>query len=162
MKEQVLIGLAIAIALVNSGFAGESRQAALISVSQRSLSAKVGWKNTTRKEITVDQHRGGVVLLDLWATWCGGCKEELPWFVEFEASFKPMGFSTIAVPMDDGGWSTVHPFVSTPRMPGTVVVDGSTSAKVFNIQVMPVALLIDRKGRVAAKYVGLVDRRNVQ
>jgi len=64
--------------------------------------------------------------------------------------------------MDEGGWPVVNPFVDSLKLPFKVLLDDSQSAKRFEIENMPVALLIDRNGRVAAKYVGVVDRDDVE
>ncbi|MBC8166150.1 MAG: TlpA family protein disulfide reductase [Bryobacteraceae bacterium] len=105
---------------------------------------------------------GRVVLLDFWATWCGGCKQELPWFARFETKYKAQEFSVVAVSMDEGGWPIIKPFVESLNLPFTVLLDDGQSARRFAIKNMPMALLIDRNGRIAAKYVGLVDREDVE
>lgn len=163
-KKQMLIGLAttIMITSANIGLAAEPAKATLIEISQRSADARVSLPDASGKKATIDQYRGKVVLLDFWATWCGGCKEELPWFADFETSFGPRGFSVIAVSTDEDGWPAVNPFIRTHRIPHTVLLDDGTSVGRFHIESMPVALLIDRHGRVAARYVGLVDRQDVE
>ena len=55
---------------------------------------------------------GKVVLLNLWATWCGPCRSEMPWFVEFQDRYRDRGFTVAAVSMDDDGWEAVRPFVA--------------------------------------------------
>ncbi len=161
-NNQASSAFVLTMVCVSIGLAAAPSKAVLIDISQRSRVPALRLPESSGQRVSVDQYRGKVVLLDFWATWCGGCKQELPWFAGFEASFKPEGFSVIAVSMDDGGWSTVTPFVSTHRMPGKVLLDDGSSAVLFDIQAMPVALLIDRHGKIAAKYVGLVERRNIQ
>lgn len=55
------------------------------------------------------QFKGKVVLLDFWATWCHGCKTKIPWYVEFQNTYKQDGLSVVGVFMDDG-WKPVRPF----------------------------------------------------
>jgi thiol-disulfide isomerase/thioredoxin len=47
--------------------------------------------------------RGRVVLLDFWATWCRGCKEEIPWYMEFQEKYKERGLSVVGVALDEEG-----------------------------------------------------------
>jgi thiol-disulfide isomerase/thioredoxin len=61
--------------------------------------------------------RGKVVLLDFWATWCTGCKEEIPSFSEFETTRGPKGFTMIGVSMDEGGWKVLNPFLAETKVP---------------------------------------------
>jgi thiol-disulfide isomerase/thioredoxin len=161
-NKQWLIGFAIAILFVNIGFAAEPVRAVLTDISQRPPHTTVSLPDASGNKINLDQYRGKVVLLDFWATWCGGCKQELPWFADFETSFGPRGFSVVAISTDEDGWPAVNAFVRTHQTPRTILLDDGTSTERFHIESMPLALLIDRHGKLAAKYVGLVDRRDIQ
>ncbi len=65
--------------------------------------------------INLSTYKGNVVLLDFWATWCGGCKTEIPWYMEFDAKYKDRGLAVIGVSMDEDGWKTVKPFLAWRR-----------------------------------------------
>src|SRR5437868_14959863 len=58
-------------------------------------------RNVTR---TLAAHKGKVVLLDFWATWCAGCKVEIPCYVEFAKKYQAKGLTALGVAMDDEGW----------------------------------------------------------
>jgi thiol-disulfide isomerase/thioredoxin len=161
-KSTLFRTIAFSIGLGSLAFAAELTKAQLTEVPLRSALPTVKLPDASGQTVDVAQYKGKVILLDFWATWCGGCKEELPWFADFETTFKNKGLSVIAVSADDEGWPTVTPFVKAHRMPTKVLLDDGSSKKHFAIEVMPVALLIDRHGRVAAKYVGQVDRNNME
>jgi cytochrome c biogenesis protein CcmG/thiol:disulfide interchange protein DsbE len=120
-------------------------------------------KDVDGKTVRLSDYRGKVVLLDFWATWCGPCKMEIPWFMEFERKYKDRGFAVLGVSMDDDGWQAVKPFVQELSMNYRVVLgDDRTGDQYGGIEALPTAFLIDRKGRVAIQHVGLSSRRDFE
>ena len=114
------------------------------------------------KTASLKTYRGKVVLLDFWATWCHGCKEEIPWFAEFERKYAKQGLAVVGVSLDEDGWKAVDPFLKTADVPYRIVLGNDFAAKKYNVGNMPDAFLIDRRGRIAATYVGLVDRDDIE
>jgi thiol-disulfide isomerase/thioredoxin len=97
-------------------------------------------------------------VLDFWATWCGGCKVEIPWFMEFQKKYKHSGLAVIGVSMDDDGWKVVKPFLKAKKLNYTVVLGNDSVAKSYRLDSMPMTLLIDREGKIAATHVGMVEK----
>jgi thiol-disulfide isomerase/thioredoxin len=85
-----------------------------------------GWFRLCRFCIGISDYRGKVVLLDLWATWCGGCKLETPWYMEFDEKYREQGLAVIRVSMDENGWKAVKPFLTRKTDPET---GGNTAMK---------------------------------
>lgn len=116
-------------------------------------------KDATGAEVRLSAFKGKVVLLDFWATWCGGCKVEIPWFIEFENQYQDRGLRVIGVSMDDDGWKLVKPFVEAKKMNYPVVIGNEELAQRYGgVDSLPETLLIGRDGKVAAVHVGLTDR----
>ena len=131
--------------------------------SERKAAPQFALKDSTGKTINLTDYRGKVLLLDFWATWCTGCKLEIPWFSEFEKAYGARGFAVVGVSMDENGWSVVKPFLAENHLPYPILLGDGPTAQRFGIQALPDTFLIDRQGRVAAVYKrGLVDKKDVE
>ncbi len=157
-------GLVLLLALVGILTAADQPRvrAILQPAKLRRPAPEFALKDSSDNTVSLKDYRGKVILLDFWATWCHGCKEEIPWFSEFERQYTAKGFTVVGVSMDDDGWKVVTPFIQKAEVPYRIVLGDDATAKKYKIQNMPDAFLIDREGRVAATYVGLVDRDNVE
>ena len=115
-------------------------------------------------KVQLSKYKGRVVLLDFWATWCTGCKTEIPWFVEFADKYRNDGLVALGVAMDEEGWSVVRPFLAEKmKLNYPVVVGDEILALQFGgINSLPVTMLIDRQGRVAYSHNGVVDREEFE
>lgn len=130
--------------------------------SQRKMAPDFTLTDANGKAITLSTYKGKVVLLDFWATWCGGCKVEIPWYVEFDKKYRDRGLAVIGVSMDDKGMKVVKPFLAQKNMEYPVVIGSETLAKRYNLESMPLTLLIDRQGRIAVSHAGVVDKGNFE
>jgi len=108
------------------------------------------------KPIALADYKGRVVLLDFWATWCTGCKVEIPWYMEFEKKYERRGLSSIGVAMDEEGWAKVRPYLQQKPINYPIVVGDPDFAKMYKVTSLPVTLLIDRHGRIADAHEGMV------
>ena len=120
-------------------------------------------KDASGKTVTLEKYRGKVVLLDFWATWCTGCKQEMPWFVEFQKKYGSKKFVAVGVAMDDDGWKTIGPFLKShrefryPMLAG----DKATADAYGWAEALPDTFLIDRHGNLVEAYHGVVKREAV-
>jgi peroxiredoxin len=128
----------------------------------RKVAPDLGLQDSEGKRATLEEYRGKVVLLDFWATWCHGCKEEIPWFAEFQRKYGNEGLSVVGVSLDEDGWKVVKPFIKATSVPYRIVLGNPSTAKAYAIAQMPDTFLIDRQGHIAATYVGMVDRNNLE
>jgi thiol-disulfide isomerase/thioredoxin len=110
----------------------------------------------------LSHYRGKVLLLNFWATYCGGCKQELPWFQAFDTALRKRGLAVLAMSVDEGGWAEVRPYVAKAKLKLKVGLAGKPMIDSYGLESLPTTVLIDRKGRIAARYVGLVDRDDVE
>jgi peroxiredoxin len=120
----------------------------------------------------ISDYRGKVVLLNFWATECGGCVLEIPSFIEIEKAYKDKGFTAIGVSMDilyeslkdaNEAWSRVRPFMATRGINYTIAMGDDAISKAYALNAFPATYLIDKSGRIAIAYVGVVvNKDNVE
>ena len=108
------------------------------------------------KTIRLSDFAGRAVLVDFWASWCGPCRQELPFLVEQYSLKKDSGFTVLAVNVDKE-LKNVNKFLSglavKPDFP--IVHDPrSTICPLYELEGMPTSVLIDRKGIVRFRHVG--------
>ena len=120
-------------------------------------------KDVNGKTVRLSDFRGKAVMVDFWATWCGPCQIEIPWFIDFERKYKDQGFVVIGVAMDDEGWPVVKPFIEQMKMNYRVVIGNDHTADLYGgIEALPTTVLIDRDGKVASTHVGLAGKQEFQ
>ena len=109
-------------------------------------------------------YTGRVLLLNFWATWCGPCKVEMPWFVDFEDRYGDEGFAVVGVSVDEPGWEIVRPFLDNQPLNYRIALADTPErlAPFGEMYVLPKSWLIDREGRIAAEHIGLVDRDSIE
>lgn len=138
-------------------------RAPLQAVTDRKPAPTFELQDAAGKTVRLEDYRGKVLLLDFWATWCTGCKKEIPWFSEFQKTYGAKGFAMVGISLDDDGWKVLRPFLTDAKIPYRILLGNDTTARQYGITGMPDTFLIDRQGRIAAAYrAALVDRDDVE
>ncbi|MEO8130942.1 MAG: redoxin domain-containing protein [Bryobacteraceae bacterium] len=120
-------------------------------------------KDAEGKTVSLEDYKGKVVLLNFWATWCGPCKIEIPWFVAFEQKYKDKGFSVIGVSMDEEGWTLVKPFLAEEKINYRVLLGNDSVGTLYGgVDSLPTTFVIDREGNIAATHIGLVSKSDYE
>jgi len=113
-------------------------------------------KDASGASVKLSDYKGKVVILDFWATWCGPCKIEIPWFMEFEQEYKDRGFAVVGVSMDEDGWAAVKPYIEARKINYRILLGNDHVGDLYGgVDSLPTTFLIDRTGRIAAVHVGL-------
>ena len=159
------IPFVLAVTLAASAAFAPTRSLSTVSpVTSRKPAPMLSLKDATGKSLRLSDYKGRVVLLDFWATWCTGCKLEIPWFMEFDKKYASKGLTSIGVAVDEEGWKTINPYLSGHPITYPVVLgDFDVMEKTFGLPAsLPVTLLIDRQGRIAQTHAGVVERQKFE
>jgi peroxiredoxin len=146
-------------------------KAALKSESARTQAPAFRLMNASGEAEQLANYRGKVILLNFWATDCGGCRLEIPWLVDLDRAFQKRSVAVVGISMDisyEGlnnateAWARVNPFVASHHISYPILMGDNEVTKRYEIEALPASYLIDTRGRVAAVYVGLIDEENVK
>ncbi len=106
----------------------------------------------------IEDLKGKVVLLNLWATWCGPCRKEMPELIAMETEFKDRDFKVIGLNSDDETPEQINPFVEQMKLNYEIAwADSklmSEFLKVSKFNGIPQSFLIDRGGHLRGVFVG--------
>jgi cytochrome c biogenesis protein CcmG/thiol:disulfide interchange protein DsbE len=158
-----LAAAALSIAVLTTACSTSSVKAANVKPDkERHEAPEFALKDADGKLVHLSDYKGKVVLLDFWATWCGPCKIEIPWFMELQRAKKDKGFEVLGVAMDDEGWETVKPFLADLGVNYRVVMGNDRTAQLYGgVDALPTTFLIDRAGKIAAVHVGLASKKDI-
>lgn len=115
-----------------------------------------GFKAANGSRLSLADFRGQVVLLNIWATWCGPCRSEMASLDRLQAMHAADGLEVVAVSVDRGGADKVRRFYQKGGLRNLKVYldsDRSTAAA-FRARAIPTTVLIDRDGNVVGSMVG--------
>jgi len=108
----------------------------------------------------LEEHRGQVVLINYWATWCGPCREEMPGLIRLARELGPKGLAVVGVSIDQGSREKVKEFVDRFGVNYPVAFPEEMSQMAMGMAGVPTTVLVDKQGRVAKTYVGAVTERD--
>lgn len=120
-------------------------------------------KNNQGKLVKLSDFAGKVVLLDFWATWCTPCKGAMPWLNELAGKYRADGFEVVGISMDEEGWDKVNPFLAKVPVTYPILMGNKRVGYLYgDVDSLPLAFFIDRKGRVAAIHLGNASRKEFE
>ncbi len=134
-----------------------SRAAERIAPDQRQAQADFSFKDLNGKTWTLSEHKGKVVFVNFFATWCPPCRAEMPGIVKLSDKYKDKGVEMVALSLDRDGEQKVKDFAAKYKIPFPVLMPPGNDPLLADITAIPVTLLIDKQGRVAQKIIGSVS-----
>ena len=116
------------------------------------------------KKVSLSDYKGRPVLVNFWATWCGPCKVEMPWFEEFQKQYAAQGYQILGLTDDvDAGKDTISKVahkigVSYPIL----LTDGKVQTSYGGLDVLPMSFYVNRNGVVVDETAGLGSKDEIE
>ncbi|NGP88935.1 TlpA family protein disulfide reductase [Aliifodinibius halophilus] len=111
----------------------------------------------------LSKHRGKVVMLNIWATWCPPCEEETPDFVDLYNKYKDDGLLVLGVSIDEQGESVVKPFMEKYDVNYPMVIDDGTIMDKYGPTMgVPTTYVIGPEGNLQYFAVGALTKKELE
>jgi len=115
------------------------------------------------KSMRLSDLRGKAVLLNFWATWCGPCKIEMPWFIELQKQYGAQGLQIVGVAMDDSSKEDIAKFASDMGVNYPVLLGKEAVGDAYGgVPALPETFFIGRDGKIVDKIIGLKGKAEIE
>jgi thiol-disulfide isomerase/thioredoxin len=116
------------------------------------------------KKVSLADYKGRPVLVNFWATWCGPCKVEMPWFEEFRKQYASQGFEILGLADDvDAGKDMIAKVANKTGVSYPILLtDGKVQTAYGGLDVLPMSFYVDRNGVIVEQTAGLGSKDQIE
>lgn len=114
--------------------------------------------STSGQQITQQNFKGRLLIIDFFATWCAPCRDSIPHLVKLNQKFGPQGLSILGLSMEDDDPKGVRQFMADKRINYTVASAGDELLSSFGVRSVPTLFLVDKEGVVVEKFTGFGEQ----
>jgi thiol-disulfide isomerase/thioredoxin len=162
----VLVVVAFVVALMlYFGYHQARRSGASLTtrLKQSSPAPDFSLESLDGKTTRLSDFRGKAVLLNFWATWCGPCKIEMPWFVDFQKQYGSQGLQIVGVAMDDASKEDIGKFAKDMGVNYPILIGKEAVGDQYGgVPALPETFLIARDGKIVDKIIGLRGKAEIE
>jgi peroxiredoxin len=132
-------------------------------LTESSLAPDFSLESLDGKTVRLSDLRGKAVLLNFWATWCGPCKIEMPWFVELQNQYASQGFQIIGVAMDEASKEDIGKFAKDMGVNYPILIGKEAVGDQYGgVPALPETFVIGRDGKIVDKIFGLRGKAEIE
>lgn len=111
-------------------------------------------KSAAGSNIRLSEHRGEVVMINFWASWCGPCRQEMPHLDALYQRYSPLGFTVLGVNVEQDRAMADKILRDIPVTFPILFDDQNQVSELYNVDAMPVTVLVDRSGNIRSVHRG--------
>jgi len=132
-------------------------------LTQSTLAPDFALESLDGKTMRLSDLRGKAVLLNFWATWCGPCKIEMPWFVDLQKQYGAQGLQIVGVAMDDASKEDIGKFAKDMGVNYPILIGKESVGDQYGgVPALPESFLISRDGKIVDKIIGLRGKAEIE
>jgi thiol-disulfide isomerase/thioredoxin len=116
------------------------------------------------KKVSLSDYKGRPVIVNFWATWCGPCKVEMPWFEEFRKQYASQGLEILGLADDvDAGKDAIAKVATKAGVTYPILLtDGKVQTAYGGLDVLPMSFYVDKSGTIVAQTAGLGSKDDIE
>lgn len=116
------------------------------------------------KKVSLSDYKGRPVLVNFWATWCGPCKIEMPWFEEFHKQYAAQGFEILGLADDvDAGKDAIAKVAQKTGVTYPILLtDGKVQTAYGGLDYLPMSFYVDKNGVIVEETAGLGSKDEIE
>ena len=132
-------------------------------LTQSTVAPDFSLESLDGKNMRLSDLRGKAVLLNFWATWCGPCKIEMPWFVDLQKQYGSQGLQIVGVAMDDASKEDIGKFAKDMGVNYPILIGKESVGDQYGgVPALPETFLISRDGKIVDKIIGLKGKAEIE
>ncbi len=137
----------------------DNRQSVFTFFKTPEVMPELRFLNHKNRELTLEAFQGKVVLLNIWATWCVPCREEMPALDRLQAELGGPDFEVVALSIDRGPSSIIEEFYEELGLESLAIYHDPTGRASYKLNMpgIPATFLVDRKGKGLGQVIGPVE-----
>jgi len=110
----------------------------------------------------IASHKGEVVYIDFWASWCGPCRKSFPWMNHMQTTYKSQGLKVISINLDNDKVLAEEFLANYPADFDVVYDPKGVLAQHFKLKGMPNSFIINKKGKLVSAHVGFTKKKQIE
>ncbi len=111
-------------------------------------------RSAAGSNLRLSEHRGQVVMINFWATWCGPCRQEMPKLDEIFSRYERAGFTLLGVNIDEDT-ARAQRLADELGVSFPLLFDSEQNvSRLYDVQAMPMTVMVDRTGKVRSVHYG--------